>query len=261
MAVIAACLAAGAAPAAQAQLFDEAEPLAITLAFDPDTLCRAGAEVGCPDSSGTLTYIDGAGAARALPVWIRARGRWRNVRANCSMPPLSVIFDDATTAGTLFAGETRPWLQGARLTVWELQQDGIDATLIADSAAAHLMKTGAVQWIVVGADRICANGDTANKIGTYALAIAARHHGVKFMVVAPSSTVDLDTPDGAAIEIEQRDPGELHGVGGVRTVAEGIAAWNPVFDVTPAALIDAIVTEKGVVEQPDTAKMRALFGA
>ena len=161
----------------------------------------------------------------------------------------------------VFAGETRPWLQGARLTVWELQQDGISPTLIADSAASHLMRSGDVQWVVVGADRICANGDTANKIGTYALAIAARHHGVKFMVVAPSSTVDLDTPDGAAIEIEQRDPGELHGVGGVRTVAEGIAAWNPVFDVTPAALIDAIVTEKGVVEQPDTAKMRALFAA
>ncbi|WP_372014162.1 S-methyl-5-thioribose-1-phosphate isomerase [Pseudoxanthomonas sp. 10H] len=159
----------------------------------------------------------------------------------------------------VFAGETRPWLQGARLTVWELQQDGIDATLIADSAAAHLMKTGAVQWVVVGADRICANGDTANKIGTYQLAIAARHHGVKFMVVAPSSTVDLETADGAAIEIEQRDPGELHGLGGVRTVAEGIAAWNPVFDVTPAALIDAIVTEKGVVERPDTARMRAMF--
>jgi methylthioribose-1-phosphate isomerase len=160
----------------------------------------------------------------------------------------------------VFAGETRPWLQGARLTVWELQQDGIDATLIADSAAAHLMKTGAVQWVVVGADRICANGDTANKIGTYALAIAARHHGVKFMVVAPSSTVDLDTADGSLIEIEQRDPGELHGVGGVRTVAEGVGAWNPVFDVTPAGLIDAIVTEHGVVERPDTASMRAIFG-
>ena len=159
----------------------------------------------------------------------------------------------------VFAGETRPWLQGARLTVWELQQDGIDATLIADSAAAHLMKTGAVQWVVVGADRICANGDTANKIGTYQLAIAARHHGVKFMVVAPSSTVDLDTASGEAIEIEQRDPGELHGVGGVRTVAEGIAAWNPVFDVTPAELIDAIVTERGVVERPVEAGMRALF--
>ena len=159
----------------------------------------------------------------------------------------------------VFAGETRPWLQGARLTVWELQQDGIAATLIADSAAAHLMKTGAVQWVVVGADRICANGDTANKIGTYQLAIAARHHGVRFMVVAPSSTVDMGTADGDAIEIEQRDPGELLGVGGVRTVAEGIAAWNPVFDVTPAALIDAIVTERGVVERPDAANMRTLF--
>ncbi|MBD9369174.1 S-methyl-5-thioribose-1-phosphate isomerase [Xanthomonas sp. XNM01] len=161
----------------------------------------------------------------------------------------------------VFAGETRPWLQGARLTVWELQQDGIDATLIADSAASHLMKTGAVQWVVVGADRICANGDTANKIGTYQLAIAARHHGVKFMVVAPSSTVDLDTADGDMIEIEQRDPGELYGVGGSRTVAEGIAAWNPVFDVTPADLIDAIVTEKGVVERPDVAAMRRVFGS
>ncbi len=159
----------------------------------------------------------------------------------------------------VFAGETRPWLQGARLTVWELQQDGIAATLIADSAAAHLMKTGAVQWVVVGADRICANGDTANKIGTYQLAIAARHHGVRFMVVAPSSTVDMGTADGDAIEIEQRDPGELLGVGGVRTVAEGIAAWNPVFDVTPASLIDAIVTERGVVERPDAANMRTLF--
>jgi methylthioribose-1-phosphate isomerase len=161
----------------------------------------------------------------------------------------------------VFAGETRPWLQGARLTVWELQQDGIDATLIADSAAAHLMKTGAVQWVIVGADRICANGDTANKIGTYQLAIAARHHGVGFMVVAPSSTVDLDTPGGESIEIEQRDPGELYGVGGTRTVAEGIAAWNPVFDVTPAGLIDAIVTERGVVERPDTARMQAVFGS
>jgi len=160
----------------------------------------------------------------------------------------------------VFAGETRPWLQGARLTVWELQQDGIDATLIADSAASHLMKTGAVQWVVVGADRICANGDTANKIGTYQLAIAARHHGVKFMVVAPSSTVDMETADGGQIEIEQRDPGELYGVGGSRTVAEGIAAWNPVFDVTPGELIDAIVTERGVILRPTLANMQAAFG-
>ncbi|KAF1717761.1 S-methyl-5-thioribose-1-phosphate isomerase [Pseudoxanthomonas yeongjuensis] len=160
----------------------------------------------------------------------------------------------------VFADETRPWQQGARLTVWELQQDGIDATLIADSAAAHLMKTGAVQWVVVGADRICANGDTANKIGTYQLAIAARHHGVKFMVVAPSSTVDMETASGDLIEIEERDPGEMLGIGGVRIVAEGIHAWNPVFDVTPGGLIDAIVTEKGAIECPTTASMRAAFG-
>ncbi|WP_447939769.1 S-methyl-5-thioribose-1-phosphate isomerase [Pseudoxanthomonas mexicana] len=162
--------------------------------------------------------------------------------------------------GKVYAGETRPWQQGARLTAWELQQDGIPATLIADSAASHLMKTGAVQWVVVGADRICANGDTANKIGTYQLAIAARHHGAKFMVVAPSSTVDMATPNGDAIHIEERDPAELLGIGGTRIVAEGVAAWNPVFDVTPAALIDAIVTEKGVIEQPDEARMRAAFG-
>src|SRR4249919_356581 len=161
--------------------------------------------------------------------------------------------------GRVYAGETRPWLQGARLTVWELQQDGIQPTLIADAAASHLMKTGAVQWVVVGADRICANGDTANKIGTYQLAIAARHHGVKFMVVAPSSTVDMDTASGDLIEIEERDPAEMLGIGGVRIVAEGIRAWNPVFDVTPAALIDALVTERGVVERPDASRMAALF--
>ncbi|UHQ19145.1 S-methyl-5-thioribose-1-phosphate isomerase [Lysobacter sp. KIS68-7] len=160
----------------------------------------------------------------------------------------------------VFAGETRPWLQGARLTVWELQQDGIDATLIADSAASHLMKSGQVQWVVVGADRICANGDTANKIGTYQLAIAARHHGVGFMVVAPSSTVDMATQSGDLIEIEERDPAELHSVGGSRTVAEGIGAWNPVFDVTPHTLIDAIVTERGVIRRPDEASMRLAFG-
>lgn len=160
----------------------------------------------------------------------------------------------------VYAGETRPWLQGARLTVWELQQDGIAPVLIADSAAAHLMKSGRVQWVVVGADRICANGDTANKIGTYQLAIAARHHGVRFMVAAPSSTVDMATASGDAIEIEERDPGELFAVGGVRTAAEQVGAWNPVFDVTPHELIDAIVTERGVIERPDAQAMRAAFG-
>jgi methylthioribose-1-phosphate isomerase len=160
----------------------------------------------------------------------------------------------------VYSAETRPWQQGARLTVWELMRDSIPVKLIADSAASHLMKTGAVQWVIVGADRIAANGDTANKIGTYQLAIAARHHGVKFMVVAPASTVDMRTPDGSHIEIELRDPGELFGVAGKRVVVEGAEAWNPVFDVTPADLIDALVTERGVIEHPDAAKMRAAFG-
>jgi len=161
----------------------------------------------------------------------------------------------------VFAGETRPWQQGARLTMWELVRDGIPAKLIADSAASHLMRSGAVQWVIVGADRIAANGDTANKIGTYQLAIAARHHGVKFMVVAPSSTVDMATASGEDIEIELRDSAELLAVAGRRTVVEGADAWNPVFDVTPADLIDAIVTERGVIERPTTRAMQALFGS
>ncbi|WP_313919289.1 S-methyl-5-thioribose-1-phosphate isomerase [Tahibacter sp.] len=159
----------------------------------------------------------------------------------------------------VYAGETRPWLQGARLTMFELVRDGIPAQLIADSAAAHLMRSGAVQWVIVGADRIAANGDTANKIGTYQLAISARHHGVKFMVVAPSSTVDMATADGASIEIELREATELLGIAGRRTVIEGAIAWNPVFDVTPASLIDAIVTERGVIEHPDRRAMENLF--
>lgn len=159
------------------------------------------------------------------------------------------------------AGETRPWLQGARLTMWELMRDGIPATLIADSAAAHLMKSGAVHWVIVGADRIAANGDVANKIGTYQLAIAARHHGVKFMVVAPTSTVDMATADGNGIEIELRDAEELLSMSGRRTVVAGAQAWNPVFDVTPHELIDAIVTERGVIASPQRERMRALLNA
>jgi len=159
----------------------------------------------------------------------------------------------------VYADETRPWLQGARLTAWELVQEGIPATLIADSAAPHLMKLGKVAWVIVGADRIAANGDTANKIGTYMTAVAARYHGVKFMVVAPTSTVDLATPDGNAIPIEIRAEGEVLNFGGTRTSPEGFRAWNPAFDVTPAILIDAIVTEKGVVLNPTRAKMAAMM--
>lgn len=161
----------------------------------------------------------------------------------------------------VFAGETRPWLQGARLTMWELQRDGIPATLIADSAASHLMRAGEVQWVIVGADRIAANGDTANKIGTYQLAIAAKHHGIRFMVVAPSTTVDMATPSGDDIHIELRDPLELLSHAGQRTAAENAQAWNPVFDVTPHDLIDVLVTERGVITRPDATALRAMFGA
>jgi methylthioribose-1-phosphate isomerase len=161
----------------------------------------------------------------------------------------------------VYAGETRPWLQGARLTMWELVRDRIPARLIADSAASHLMKSGAVQWVVVGADRIAANGDTANKIGTYQLAISAKRHGVRFMVVAPWSTVDMQTKHGDDVEIELRDPAELLSISGKRTVVDGADAWNPVFDVTPAELIDVIVTERGAIERPDVAGMAKLAGA
>lgn len=159
----------------------------------------------------------------------------------------------------VFADETRPWLQGARLTAWELVQDHIPVHLLAEGAAGYLMKSGRIKWVIVGADRIAANGDTANKIGTYSLAVLAKYHGVKFMVAAPTSTVDMSIPDGAAIPIEQRSADELLSLGGQRVAAEGAGAWNPVFDVTPAELIDAIVTEKGLVERPTVAAMRALM--
>ena len=167
----------------------------------------------------------------------------------------------AQRLNAVYADETRPWLQGARLTAWELVQEGIPVTVIADSAGAQLMRENRVRWVIVGADRIAANGDAANKIGTYSAAIAARHHGVKFMVVAPISTVDMATPDGAHIPIEQRAESEVLSFAGLRTAAEGARAWNPAFDMTPAALIDAIVTERGVVLNPTREKMATLMRA
>ena len=148
----------------------------------------------------------------------------------------------------IYAGETRPWLQGQRLTVWELAQDKIPVTLIADSAAAWLMKSGAIDWLVVGADRIALNGDVANKIGTYSLATLAKQHGVQVMVVAPTSTIDGSIKSGDGIEIEQRQQNELLPACYKDNVY--VSAWNPVFDVTPAELISAIVTEQGVVMNP-----------
>lgn len=159
----------------------------------------------------------------------------------------------------VYADETRPWLQGARLTAWELVQDKIPVTLLVEGAAAHLMKLGKVKWVIVGADRIAANGDTANKIGTYSLAVLAKYHGVKFMVVAPSSTVDMKIAHGDQIPIEARPSHEVLSLNGQRVAAEGALAFNPSFDVTPAALIDAIVTEKGVVLHPNKEKMSRLF--
>ncbi len=160
----------------------------------------------------------------------------------------------------VYADETRPWLQGARLTAWEMVQEGIPVTLQAEGTAAHLMKQGRIGWVIVGSDRIAANGDVANKIGTYGLAVLARHHGVKFMVVAPASTVDMKVASGDDIPIEQRSPDEVLCLAGQRIAAEGASAWNPAFDVTPAALVDAIVTERGVVLNPDAGKMRAMMG-
>ncbi|MEY3106609.1 MAG: S-methyl-5-thioribose-phosphate isomerase, partial [Pseudomonadota bacterium] len=157
----------------------------------------------------------------------------------------------------VYAGETRPWLQGARLTVWELAQDGIPVTLLVDSAAAWLMKSGAIDWVIVGADRIAANGDAANKIGTYSLAMMAKQHNVKFMVVAPTSTIDWTISDGNQIEIEQRDKNELL-PNCFNTEGSLVGAWNPVFDVTPAELISAIVTERGVVLNPNEQGMRGI---
>jgi methylthioribose-1-phosphate isomerase len=150
----------------------------------------------------------------------------------------------------IFADETRPWLQGSRLTAWELARAGLESQVLVEGAAAALMASGQVDWVITGADRIAANGDVANKIGTYGLAVLARHHKVRMMVVAPSSTVDPAMPSGSGIEIEQRDPAEIWKAAGLTEAPTGFAAWNPVFDVTPGDLIDCIVTEQGVFHPP-----------
>ncbi|MEM7027452.1 MAG: S-methyl-5-thioribose-1-phosphate isomerase [Pseudomonadota bacterium] len=159
----------------------------------------------------------------------------------------------------VFASETRPWMQGARLTSWELQQDQIPVSLVTDSAVSTLMQAGKVQWLIVGSDRITANGDVANKIGTYSHAVNAKHHGVKVMVVAPSSTVDMSLISGGQIPIEHREAIEITSIQGVQIAPEDMQAMNPAFDITPANLVDVIVTERGIIEQPNTEKMMSLF--
>ena len=159
----------------------------------------------------------------------------------------------------VFADETRPWMQGVRLTAWELQKEAIPVTLIAEGAAAMLMRQQKPDWVIVGSDRIAANGDVANKIGTYSLAVNAKRHGVKFMVVAPTSTIDMDTACGDDIPIEFRSEDELLSIAGHNMAPSEVHAWNPVFDVTPAELVDAIVTERGIVHRPEAAKINDLM--
>lgn len=160
----------------------------------------------------------------------------------------------------VYADETRPFLQGARLTAWELMKDGIATTVISDNMAGAMMKQGKIGAIVVGADRIAANGDVANKIGTYTVAVLAKEHGIPFYVAAPISTVDLETPDGSRIPIEQRSAREVSHIAGKQMVPDGVEIENPAFDVTPAKYVAAIITERGIARAPYEKSLRQLAG-
>jgi methylthioribose-1-phosphate isomerase len=211
-------------------------------------MCRAIGRHGADllrDSQGVLTHCNAGGLATAD-----------------YGTALAVFFAAAESGKTLhvYADETRPLLQGARLTAWELQQRGIDVTLICDNMAAQVMREGRVQGVVTGADRIAANGDAANKIGTYGVAVLAAAHHIPFYVAAPSSTFDLSLASGAEIPIEQRDPREVtHGFGR-QTAPEGVAVYNPAFDVTPAELIAAIICERGVIRPVNRETIAAMLG-
>jgi methylthioribose-1-phosphate isomerase len=212
-------------------------------------LCHRMGEYGAPlieGCRGVLTHCN-AGAL-ATSEWGTALGVIYS--AHQHNPQLRV-----------FADETRPLLQGARLTAWELQRSGVDVTVICDSMAAQVMREGKVQAVVVGADRVAANGDAANKIGTYATAIAARYHGIPFYVVAPHSTFDLTLASGEEIPIEQRERDEIALPFGRPTVPDEVPVYNPAFDVTPASLIAAIITDRGVIESPDTAAVARVIGS
>jgi methylthioribose-1-phosphate isomerase len=200
-----------------------------------------GAEL-IEDGDGILTHCNAGGLATAefgtaLAVVFAAVERGKKVR--------------------VFADETRPLLQGARLTTWELQARGIDTTLLVDGAAASAMARGWIDRVIVGADRIAGNGDVANKIGTFPLALAAREHGIPFYVAAPYSTLDASIATGAEIPIEERSPDEVTCFGGVRVAPEGIGVYNPAFDVTPARLVSAIITDRGVARPPYEASLAA----
>ena len=160
----------------------------------------------------------------------------------------------------VYASETRPWFQGARLTSWELEQDGIPVSLLIDSAVSDLMRSENISWLIVGSDRITANGDVANKIGTYSHALSANYHNIKVMVVAPASTIDMTIKSGKKIPIENRPSNEIMTFETSKTVANQIEILNPAFDITPSSLVDYIVTEKGIIHKPNAEKMHAIFG-
>jgi methylthioribose-1-phosphate isomerase len=225
------------------RLLDEA----LALCEDDRRICRALGQHGqelLRDGEAALTHCNAGGLATAG-----------------DGTALAVFFaaQDAGKRFRVFADETRPLNQGSRLTAWELQRRGIDVTVICDSMAGQVMREGRIQRVFVGADRIAANGDTANKIGTYSVAVLARHHGVPFYVVAPISTFDLATADGSGIPIEQRDPDEINRGFAGPNAPPGVAVYNPAFDVTPHELIAGIVTEFGVIERPDGPRIREHF--
>ena len=172
------------------------------------------------------------------------------------------VIRSAVEAGkriSVIADETRPFLQGARLTAWEMVQENIPVTLITDNMAGHMMSLGEVDAVVVGTDRVAANGDVANKIGTYMVAVLARRHNIPFYVACPLSTIDLSIPDGSAIPIEERAVEEVTGFRDCQWAAQGVSVRNPAFDVTPAELVTGLITEIGVVHQPNRDKLEALF--
>ena len=215
---------------------------------EDDQMCRLIGKYGSAlikDGDGVLTHCNAGGLATsgygtALAVMFSAHEQGRTFH--------------------VFADETRPLLQGARLTSWELHQAGIDITLICDNMAAQVMREGRIQLVVVGADRIASNGDAANKIGTYSVALLAKAHNIPFYVAAPLSTFDFAIQSGAEIPIEQRDSEEICCGFGKRTAPEGVKVYNPAFDVTPAELIAGIITEKGVLRAPFTESIAALKG-
>ncbi|MGD9601301.1 MAG: S-methyl-5-thioribose-1-phosphate isomerase [Gammaproteobacteria bacterium] len=254
----------------------EARPTAVNLAWAVDRMWRVSASLsGDPVSALTqeadrILAADLAANRRMGALGAEYLARGSRVITHCNAGALATaghgtalgVIRSAHAAGRLaevFATETRPWLQGARLTAWELHRDGIPVRVITDGSAAHVMRTRGIGWVIVGADRVAANGDVANKIGTYALAVAARHHGVRLMVVASTSTIDPDTATGDDIPIEERAAKEVLEVAGTRFAAAGVDALNPVFDVTPAALVDLLVTERGCLAGPDAAGIAALL--